>query len=151
MYQSVRGWKPVKNSIIQLPNGERIDLRKAQVGTIRRQKRAGVNKYGARSAVYNGRTYHSTAEARYARELDMRVQGKLIKSWVPQVRCPLIVNGKKIATYILDFLVTHHDGTLEYIEVKGMMTDVASIKIKLFEALYLDDRNDKVKFTLVRV
>lgn len=150
MYQVKHKIKSVRNTIIQLENGERIDLRKAQIASIRHQKRGNGNKYGARSAEYSGTVYHSTAEARFAQQLDLRVKGKEILKWEKQIRCPLIVNGFKICTYIPDFRLTYPDGTIEWVEIKGMMTAAAAIKIKLFEALYVNDAKG-VRFTLIKV
>ena len=97
-----------------------------------------MNKFGNVATSYGGVVYASKFEARYARELDLRVKAKDIKKWESQVKMPIVVNGKKICTYIIDFLIIHNDGKKEYIEVKGMMTSTASLKIKLFRALHPD-------------
>jgi len=108
------------------------------------------NKFNAKSCIYNGRTYHSRAEANYAAELDLKKKAGDIADWKPQIRVPLIVYGKKIATYILDFEITHHDGSKELIEVKGFQTNLWRIKWKLFQAIYEHDYPE-VKITLVYV
>lgn len=97
-----------------------------------------ANKYGAKRTAYNGRTYHSKAEANYAAKLDllMTARGKnRVISWTPQVGIPLSVNGQLITTYIVDFEVYYSDRT-EVHEVKGVETAVWKLKRKLFEALY---------------
>ena len=94
------------------------------------------SKYHNTTNVYNDQVYHSIKEANYAGELDLRIKAHDIKSWVRQVRIPLDVGGYHICNYIIDFVVTHNDGTLEYVEVKGFETDVWRLKWKLFEALY---------------
>jgi hypothetical protein len=58
------------------------------------QKR--TSKYGAKSATYNGHTYHSMREANYAADLDLRVRAGELKEWRRQVPIDLIVNGVKV-------------------------------------------------------
>jgi hypothetical protein len=48
------------------------------------------------------------------------------------------VNGKHIANYFCDFLVTFEDGREEWHEVKGFQTEVWRLKEKLFRAIYPD-------------
>ncbi len=149
MYTQRHKIKSVRNTIVVLDNGERIDLRKTQIGKVKHQQRNGGNKYGARTAQYGGVTYHSTAEAKYAQQLDLRLMAKEIKGWERQIRIPLKVNDYLIATYIIDFVIHHKDGTAEYLEIKGMETRDWRQKWKLFEALYADKPN--VKLTVIKV
>ncbi len=101
-----------------------------------------------RKQTYNGQNYDSGFEAGYAAELDLRVKAKDIKSWERQVKIPLDVNGYHIANYYIDFIIHHLDGTTEYVETKGLASDVWRMKWKLFEALY-GDKPD-VKLTVVK-
>lgn len=94
------------------------------------------SKYKNRITPYNGVRYHSQREADYARELDWLVQAGQLKSWERQVRFPLVVQGKHIAVYVMDFVETDLAGNKTCVEVKGFWTDVAKIKRKLFESLY---------------
>lgn len=80
----------------------------------------------------------SKKEAQYAAELDLRLKAKDIKRWQRQVKIPIEVNGYHICNYFIDFVVEHNDGHLEYVEVKGMETDVWKMKWKLCEALHPD-------------
>jgi hypothetical protein len=107
------------------------------------------NKYNAKSSVYNGSYYHSIKEADYAQELDLRVKAKDIKSWRRQIPFDLKVNGFKICRYVLDFEITHTNGDIELIEVKGMETDLWRFKRRLLEATYLQE-NPEVKYTVVK-
>lgn len=95
------------------------------------------NKYHAKSSIYNGYYYQSQLEASYAMELDLRLKAKDIKAWERQIRVSFEENGVKICTYIVDFKVTHNDDAIEWVETKGFWTDMARIKARLFEALYL--------------
>jgi len=95
-----------------------------------------MNKYRNRKTMYNDVLYDSMREASYARELDLRVKAKDIITWSGQPKFPIIVNEKKICTYIADFEVIKNDGTVEYVDVKGMETTVFKLKWKLVKALY---------------
>lgn len=90
---------------------------------------------------YDGFRYMSRFEASYAQELDFRLKAKEFVSWEKQVSIPLIVNGYRVCTYIIDFIIHHHDGTLEYVETKGFPTREWKLKWKLFEALYTGPNN----------
>jgi hypothetical protein len=94
------------------------------------------SKYNAKSSIYNDSVFHSKKEAGYAAELDLRIKAKDIKSWRRQVKISLDVNGNHICNYYIDFEVTHNDGTIELVEVKGFETDVWRLKWKLLEAIY---------------
>lgn len=107
-------------------------------------------KYNSRTCEYKGEKYHSKKEAEVARELDLRMflnkQDPLyIHSWERQIKFPIVVNEKKVCNYIVDFAIIDKDGNKEYIEVKGYMTPVASLKIKLFRALYPDHKLTIIK------
>lgn len=109
-------------------------------------KRFSSNKYGARKTPYNGVKYDSAAEARYARELDLRLMAKDIKKWERQNRYDLIVEDYLISWVKPDFLVYHNDGTREIVEVKGPKSPSWIIRWKLFLALY---KNKFDKITVV--
>lgn len=104
-------------------------------------KERAANKYGAKRTLYNGRAYHSKAEADYAAKLDLLRTAKVndrVVEWRPQVAIPLTVNGQLVCTYICDFAVTYADGRVEHHEVKGAETVAWKLKRRLFEALYPD-------------
>lgn len=92
------------------------------------------NKFGAKRQAYNGVHYHSGLEAQIAQELDLRIKAKDIKSVERQVKISLTAHGKHIANYYIDFIITHNDGSREYLEVKGYATDVWKMKWKMLEA-----------------
>jgi hypothetical protein len=100
---------------------------------------SGRSKYRNKPTVFDGITYHSKKEADFAATLkiQMHAQGKdKVESWERQIRIPLFVNDRKICDYIVDFRVRYADGRRELVEVKGMWTDVAKLKRKLFEAIW---------------
>ena len=98
------------------------------------------NKYGAKRQVYAGERYDSGLEARVAAQLDALRKAKVASERVVEVRrqvsVPLLVNGKTVATWKVDFLVTYANGREVYLEAKGFETADYRIKRKLFEALY---------------
>lgn len=105
-------------------------------------------KYKNITTIYNGLSYHSAYEASVARDLDLRKKAKDIKSWERQVKIPLKVNGVTIGNYYIDFIIKHNDGTIEYLEAKGMETDLWRWKWKHLEAQLKNKRN--VKMTVVK-
>jgi hypothetical protein len=106
-------------------------------------KRLTMNKYGNIKTTTPRGTFDSKYEAKGEQELWLRLKSHEIKNYECQVPFPLFVGNTLICTYVADFLITHHDGSLEVSEYKGYMTPVARIKIKLFKALH-----PEIKFTL---
>ena|SRR3990167_4461213 len=97
------------------------------------------NKYGAiKSKCWSGHIHDSKAEQRYCDQLYLLKKNGDILNYEIQVPYQMIVSGKKITKYIVDFLVFMKDGKLEAREVKSKITKTATwnIKRKLFEALY---------------
>jgi predicted nuclease of restriction endonuclease-like RecB superfamily len=83
--------------------------------------------------------YDSKKEADFAKQLDLRLKAKDIKYWIGDkkvLRFPVIVNGRKICTYTPDFEITHNNGLVEYVDVKGVRTPIFNLKWKLIQALY---------------
>jgi hypothetical protein len=94
------------------------------------------NKFGAETTFVNGHKYDSKFEAQYAAELALRKKAGDIKDWHAHESIDLRVNGHLVATYKIDFVVEHNDGSTEYVETKGFETADWRLKWKLFEALY---------------
>lgn len=97
-------------------------------------------KYGNKITEYNGKKYHSKKEAGYAAELDMlgnaRNDAQRVVKYDTQVKYHLEVNNVLIGAYILDFKVEYADGHVEYVDVKGFLTEEYKIKKKLMKALF---------------
>jgi len=89
---------------------------------------------------YRGGRFQSKKEARKAMELDSLKKDGEIKEWKGQHKLSLDVEGVHIANYYVDFMITHNDGSIEYLEVKSYITKtpVWRIKWKLSQALYND-------------
>jgi hypothetical protein len=135
-------------------------------GAVKDKSPDAPRKFHNNTTEYNGILYDSKLESRSAADLDWLVKAKEIKSWDRQVRIPFNVclicaklntsvcpehpkeKSLHLATYICDFKAYHNDGTIEYIEAKGMETDVFRLKWKLMEAVY--GNRDDVRLTLVK-
>lgn len=103
------------------------------------------NKYGAKRTEYNGVIFDSAKEAKIAQELDLQMHAQgpdRVDSWERQIRIPLFVNNRKVATYIRDFLVRYANGRKVLVEAKGLWTPEAKLKRRLFEACWLVDHPD---------
>lgn len=98
------------------------------------------NKFKNQITEYGGKKYHSKKEAMYAAELDMlanaRFDSSRVVKYETQVKYHLDVNGHRIGAYILDFKVWYGDGRIEYVDVKGVVTQVYAMKRKLMKAIY---------------
>ena len=105
-----------------------------------------MSKYHNRKVTIDGRTFDSKAEAAYYQELKLRLKAGDIKGFSCQPRIPLLPGftkrGRKIRpmTYIADFKITHNDGSIEYVDVKGVETEAFKLKRKLFDFLYRKER-----------
>ena len=111
-----------------------------------------TNKYRAKKTTYKESKYASRKEANKARELDQLLKSGKIKSWTKQVKLPLYGrNGTRVCHYFVDFAVTHHDGCVEYIEIKSPVTatDLWKLKWRLTEDEFREEiKNGTVRLTV---
>lgn len=109
-------------------------------------------KYGSKKTEVDGHTFDSKAEARYYEQLKWLLEHKEIKSFRLQPRYTLLESFKKNGKtfrkieYIADFEITHLDGSIEVVDVKGFETPVFALKRKLFEKLYPDHKLSVVTY-----
>ena len=117
------------------------------------------NKYGNIKRTYNNITYDSLLEASKAQELDLRLKAKDIKGWTRQVKIEInfvknknkkweltdtptseLVNQKveyrHFRNYFMDFVIENNDGSREYLEMKGMETEIWKMKFFLTEMIF---------------
>jgi hypothetical protein len=95
-----------------------------------------MSKYHSVKTEIDGYVFASKAEAHRYSELKLLEMEGSISCLELQPKFPIIVNGKKIATYIADFRYLHC-GTKQIIEdVKGVRTPVYRLKKKLVEAIF---------------
>lgn len=96
-----------------------------------------MSKYNAKKVEYDGHIFDSIVERDYY--IFLKRNG-LIERIELQPRYELIPAFKKQRKmeYIADFEITYTDGTTEVIDIKGMATETAKVKAKLFRYLYQD-------------
>lgn len=102
--------------------------------TLKQLKRPRRSKYNARRTIVDGITFDSAKEAKTYTQLRILQKANAIIGFQRQVPYVIWINGKKICTYRLDFLVQFADGHIEYWDVKGMKTSVYKLKKKMVEA-----------------
>lgn len=102
------------------------------------------SKYNAKKVEVDGIKFDSKAEAEYYLHLKEKVDNGEIRSFERQIRMTLQegfylegIKGKvRDITYVVDFVVTKSDGSITYIDVKGIETDVFKLKRKMFMHKY---------------
>ena len=90
------------------------------------------HKYGARRTEVDGIRFDSRKEARYFRQLRMRQGTGEILFFLRQV--PFHLPGG--VRYVVDFAEFHADGTVHFVDVKGMETAQFKSKKKMVEDIY---------------
>ena len=103
-----------------------------------------MSKYNAKKVEIDGIKFDSLLESKYYLYLvEQRKKGQ-IGDFITQPRYLLQGSFKKNGKhyrkieYVADFEVVKIDGTVEVIDIKGMILPVFAIKQKLFERLYPD-------------
>lgn len=103
-----------------------------------------TSKYNAKKVEIDGIKFDSKAEGEFYLHLKKQVTERQILGFERQKRMLLQegfsvegVKGKiRPIFYVVDFIVTENDGTITYIDVKGVETDVFKLKKKLFMKRY---------------
>ncbi len=90
------------------------------------------HKYNAISVESDGIRFDSKKEARYYDELKLRVKSGEIVFFLRQT--PFHLPGS--VRYVVDFQEFHADGTIHFIDVKGMETPEFKRNKKMVENLY---------------
>jgi hypothetical protein len=90
------------------------------------------HKFGAKPTEYDGKRYASKREARFAAELDMLRRAGKVVMYLEQV--PLRLPGK--SKYVVDFVVFYDDGTVRFVDVKGVETQMFRLKKRQVEELF---------------
>jgi len=90
------------------------------------------HKFGAQAIEHDGYKFPSKKEGRYYEELKLRIKAKEVIFFLRQV--PFHLPGGVI--YRVDFQEFHADGTVHFVDAKGMRTKEYISKKKITEALY---------------
>ncbi|MFJ1815084.1 DUF1064 domain-containing protein [Staphylococcus saprophyticus] len=99
-----------------------------------------MSKYNAKKVEYKGHVFDSKVECEYYQYLESKMNGVNYDRIEIQPRYELIPKtGKQRKTeYIADFALYLNDELIEVIDVKGMPTETAKLKAKMFRYLYRD-------------
>lgn len=88
----------------------------------------------------DGVVFDSKLEMNYYKHLVLLMKAKDPKERVIsiglQVEFPIFIRGKKVFSYMLDFRVDYADRRIEYVDVKGIRTQIFILKKKCVEAEY---------------
>lgn len=90
------------------------------------------HKYNAIKTEIDGIRFDSKKEARYYQDLQLRVRAGEVVFFLRQV--PFHLPGG--VTYRIDFQEFHADGTVHFVDAKGMKTQMYIAKKKMVEATY---------------
>ncbi len=85
-----------------------------------------------RDRTYNGILFGSVKEMKYYKDLQLLIKGGKLRFFLRQVPFEL-PGGIK---YLVDFVEFNSDGTVRFVDVKGVETQVFKNKKKQVEALY---------------
>lgn len=97
------------------------------------------NKYKNKWTTRDGIKFQSVREADEYTELTRRVRAGDILRFDRQKKYDFIINGVKVSSYKADFVIYHHDGSREVIDVKSPITRTLNdyvIRKKLMLALF---------------
>lgn len=103
-----------------------------------------MSKYLSYKTTVDGIVFDSKDEAKYYEALKIRKYRGEIQNFELQPKFTLINGFKKdgktyrAITYTPDFTIYHNDGSVEYVDVKGMTTQQGELRIKLFNYFYKD-------------
>lgn len=96
-----------------------------------------MNKFSARKVTLDGMTFASKAEGNRYAQLKLMERARAITDLHVQPVYPLWVNGIVIGTYKPDF--SYEENKKRICEdVKGVVTEAASLRMRVFRACYPD-------------
>ncbi|MDO0948189.1 DUF1064 domain-containing protein [Mammaliicoccus sciuri] len=99
-----------------------------------------MSKYNAKKIKYKGITFDSTVECDFYKFLEKQINVGKFDHIEIQPRYELIpkIDKQHKTEYIADFALWKNDELIEVIDVKGMATETAKLKAKLFRYKYPD-------------
>ncbi|CAB4199202.1 Protein of unknown function DUF1064 [uncultured Caudovirales phage] len=96
-----------------------------------------ANKFSAKRVMLDGHEFASLAEAKRYSELKLLERAHEIKALGVHPVYPLSVNGVTIGKFTADF--AYFEAGRKIVEdVKGVVTEAASLRMRIFKALYPD-------------
>lgn len=111
---------------------EAEDIKKLQEHFDSCKSSSSRSKYGNIRAEYNGMAFDSKVERDYCVYLDIIKEAGEVEYYLRQTRFDL--PGRTV--YRCDYSVFYADGHVEYVDVKGRLTDTFKLKKRQVEELY---------------
>ena len=90
------------------------------------------HKYNARAVVIDGIRFDSAKEGRYYGELKLRQRAGEVLCFLRQV--PIHLPGQ--TRLVIDFLEFHTDGSVHFVDTKGVQTETFKLKKRQVEDLF---------------
>jgi len=90
------------------------------------------HKFNAQAVVINGFRFDSKKEGRYYGELKLRQRAGEVLCFLRQV--PIHLPGQ--TRLVIDFLEFHTDGSVHFVDTKGVQTETFKLKRRQVEDLY---------------
>lgn len=90
------------------------------------------HKFGAKTCNDDGHRFPSKLEHRYFQYLQLLVKAGKLLFFMRQ--CPFHMPGG--VKYLVDFVEFYTDGTIRFVDVKGVDTPLSIAKRKIVEAIY---------------
>lgn len=94
------------------------------------------SKYKNKATQCDGFTFDSIVERDYYVHLKAQQKNNSVAMFLRQVPFHIVCNDESVCKYVCDFQVFYTDGLVEFVDVKGVETDIFKIKKKLVEAQY---------------
>ncbi|MDW8564681.1 DUF1064 domain-containing protein [Staphylococcus shinii] len=97
-----------------------------------------MSKYNAKKVEYKGIVFDSMVECEYFKHLETRkfIDGFDYIQIQPRYELIPKIGKQRKTEYVADFALWNDDKLIEVIDVKGMATDTAKLKAKLFSYKY---------------
>lgn len=90
------------------------------------------HKYNAKATVVDGIRFDSQKEAKYYLQLKLRQRAGEVLCFLRQV--PIHLPGQ--TRLVIDFLEFHTDGSVHFVDTKGVQTETFKLKKRQVEDLY---------------
>jgi len=94
------------------------------------------NKFRAEKVVIDGITFDSKSEARRYQELLILKSAGIVRDLKVHPKFDLTIMGTKIGSFKPDFQYVSQSGAVVIEDVKGTITEAASLRIRVFQAIY---------------
>lgn len=95
-----------------------------------------MNKFHARKETADGITFDSQAEYRRYCELKLLKSAGVVRDLKVHPKFDLTIMGTKVGSFKPDFQYVNQSGAVVVEDVKGIISEAASLRIRVFQAIY---------------